>query len=568
MRVEHRTCSDRSSQAAVIAKARADARRDAGLPPEHTANGAGVRPRVVGPAHRPAGGSWRPPTSSGSPDPSLLCPRDLEVPAIPWDDLTNGPWLRRFATIPFDASPPRAMSPPHPDATGSYGEAAEAWVRAELGIVLRWWQALALTRLLEHDADGRLVWATAISSTPRRAGKSRLLLALAAWRIAHGDALGEIPQTVVHVSLDRSSVMEVLRLSWPWAIGNGFTVRKASGLESIELPDGSRWLLKSDKAVYGLEVGLGVVDEAWSVDAEVVDDGLEPATIHRTCPQIVLTSTAHRRATSLMRRRLAAAVAGYGDDWSTLVLWWAAPGGAAIGDPATWRAASPHWTDQQARLIADRWGRVQRGEADPQADDLDPLEGFKAQYLNLWPPVDAAAGRREAPAIPADLWSSALSADGTPTGRPVAAAIEGWFAAGISVAFAWIDDHGRAVVSAESAPTLSDAVDRVRSAGPPVVLVGKSLAADAALTALASAVTVEPVGDSTLGVVTELRRLVDENRVRHDGSAVLTDQVSGLTVVDSTTGPRLRPGAVVSAVKAATWAARRALAATEPPAIF
>ena len=68
------------------------------------------------------------------------------------------PWLTRFAEIPADASAPLAMSGPHPRAVGSYGEEFRDWMLREYKVKLRWWQDLAATRQLEHDADGVLVF--------------------------------------------------------------------------------------------------------------------------------------------------------------------------------------------------------------------------------------------------------------------------------------------------------------------------------------------------------------------------------------------------------------------------
>ena len=49
------------------------------------------------------------------------------------------------------------------------------------------------------------------------------------------------------------------------------------------------------------------------------------------------------------------------------------------------------------------------------------MEGFKAQYLNLWPPADEMPSAREFAAIPAEAWAPRCSS--VPTGyarRPVA----------------------------------------------------------------------------------------------------------------------------------------------------
>src|SRR5262249_42866566 len=114
-----------------------------------------------------------------------------------WDNLH---WLDNLRDIPANAQWPRLMSPPHPDAVGSYGADAEFWARACWDIHLRWWQKLALRRLLEHDAAGQLVWPDAIVSTARQVGKSILLRTIAGWR-SHDRRLGELP-VVLHTGKD------------------------------------------------------------------------------------------------------------------------------------------------------------------------------------------------------------------------------------------------------------------------------------------------------------------------------------------------------------------------------
>ena len=474
------------------------------------------------------------------------------------------PWLADVAVIPEDGSTPRVMSPAHPDAVGSYGADAERWATDELGIELRWWQRLALRRMLEHDDAGELVWRQVIVSTPRRAGKSVLMMVVACWRLTHGGLLGSPRQTVLHTGQDLQVVGEVMRLAWPWAQRHEHLIRRKNGQESIEVAE-SRWLMRSQNAVFGYEVDLGLVDECWSVPAQVVDDGLEPAALHRRSPMLVLCSTAHRRATSLMRRRLEAALTGLGEDWSTLLLWWAAPEGEPVGDPSTWRAASPYWTEQQQELISSRWERALRGEADPQADDPDAMEGFKAQYLNLWPPPHAGPPVREHPAVPVELWENQMVEP--PTGRPAAAGMEAYFGAGYSVALAFpIDGDGTVVTSMEAA-TAAAAVDLVLASGALRLGIGKSLAEDPALRDMGP-VQVMPQSGMARALVSELRRLLDENRVFHDGAGPLDDQVRPLMVTESTDGPRLKYGSRTDAIKAAVWAVQLAAQPLEIPRIW
>jgi hypothetical protein len=385
----------------------------------------------------------------------------------------------------------------------------------------------------------------------------------AAFRLTHGKLLGESEQTIVHTAMDRQAVVETMRSAWGWAQAAGFTVRRANGAESIEVGQ-SRWLLRSTLAVYGYPLCLGIVDEAWGVPATVVDDGLEPGMIHRASPQLLITSTAHRRATSLMRRRIEAAVAGIGEDFGTLLLLWAAPPGSPAGEVETWRSASPFWTEQQRQLISDRFERAQRGEMDPAADDPDPTEGFRCQYLNIWPPANAPAAT-EVRAIPAELWSSTSA---VPVGRPSGAGIESTFAGGLAVGLAWVDESGH-VVSARSAVSMTDAVDQVLASGASSLLVGKSLTSDPALADLGP-VRLGPAGCTSRQAVVELRRLVRDAGLRHDSSVLLDTQVRELMVTEGTDGPRVRSGSRVDAIKASVWAveAARAAVADEAPQIW
>jgi hypothetical protein len=170
----------------------------------------------------------------------------------------------------------------------------EAWVRDQVGISFRWWQRLATRRQLEHRADGSLCWQNIVESTPRRAGKSVRLRCLALWRTASSDQFGET-QLVLHTGKDLPICKEIHRQAWRWAEVHGWSVRRQNGNEEVEHPDGSRWIVRGSGSVYGYDVCLGMVDEAWSVDSVVVDDGLEPAMLEDLSPQLLLTSTAHRR---------------------------------------------------------------------------------------------------------------------------------------------------------------------------------------------------------------------------------------------------------------------------------
>ena len=476
-------------------------------------------------------------------------PDELTVRAeLGWNPqiLAEYAWLEPFVTVPDDAAPPLAMSVPADDAVGSYGAEAVAWIEASQGIRLRWWQALAVTRQLEHRADGSLCHRVVVESAPRRAGKSVRVRGVALWRMAHTDLFGE-PQLVLHTGSDVAICREIQRGAWRWCEEvAGWSVSRANGKEALETPDGDRWLVRAKGAVYGYDVCLGIVDEGWDVAPDVVSEGLEPAILERSSPQLHLTSTAHRRATSLMRSRLQVALTG--EDPDTLLLLWAAPAGADPGDPEVWRAASPHWTEDRRRMIADKYAKALAGEADPQADDPDPMAGFEAQYLNRWQLRPAKVEKGD-PVVSVDDWS-ALAVE-PPTGAPHAAAVESWFGDGVALALAW-RVAGRAVVSVRDLPELGDVAPALAEAGyRGKVKVGASLMEDPALAGVRAVKGTGRVGAS----VAELRRLIDEDVVRHDGGELLTEQVLAARTAPGADGPRMVSNGAADAVKAALWAA-------------
>jgi hypothetical protein len=444
------------------------------------------------------------------------------------------------------------MSPPAPDAIDTYAShcpcgcgGAIAWIERELRIRLRWWQRLAITRQLEHREDGTLVHRLVIESCPRRAGKSVRIRGLALWRLSHAELLGEV-QTVVHTGSDIAICREIQRGAWRWAEAawGPKSVAKANGKECVESPAGDRWLVRAQDAVYGYDVGFGIVDEAWNVKPDTVSEGLEPATLERCNPQLHLTSTAHRRATSLMRSHLVTAFTV--EEPETLLLVWAAPHGSNPADPQVWRAASPHWSEDRRKLIASKYEKAAAGQIDPEADDLDPLAGFAAQYLNVWRLSESRA-HRGAPVIEEVEWERLISLD-VPLAVPDAAAIEAWFGAA-SLTLGW-DLGGKVLVASSDHPDLPAAVAALEESGfTGTATVGASLATDPCL----ARVKIRKGEGRTIGAVQTLGRLLTQGGILHDGGKTLTDQVIGLRTLPGSDGPRMASSGRADAVKGAVW---------------
>ena len=510
---EHRECSDRSGAAAVAAR---DAVRS--FPSE-----ADRKPRDL---------------------PFSLPVEPMDSLAWDPDELRKHSWLADFADVPEDASPPTYMSPVPADAVGSYGADACQWIEETQRIRLRWWQRLAIVRQLEHRADGSLCHRLVLESTPRRAGKSVRIRGVALWRMEHGPRLfGEV-QTVVHTGSDVAICREIQRGAWRWSEAEGWTVTKANGKEALESPTGDRWLVRAQDAVYGYDVCLGVVDEAWNVRPDTVSEGIEPATLERPSAQTHVTSTAHRRATSLMRTRLARALTE--DEPGTLLLMWAAPSTADPGDESVWRAASPYWSEDRRAMIAGKYEAALSGQADPQADDLDPMAGFIAQYLNVWRLTKVSRAKGEA-VVEEDTWSELAAPEVAPMAAPDAVAIETWFGP-CSLAQAWrVGD--RVLVSVtdhQDLATARAALDETGYRGK--VTLGASLMEDAALFGV-------PARKGQGRAVIAAQALVRlQPYLLHDGGAHLSGQVLNLRTAASAEGPRLVSQGRADAVKAAVWA--------------
>src|SRR5262249_48257373 len=173
--------------------------------------------------------------------------------------------------------------------------------------------------VLEVDGQGLLVWDAVLLSMARQLGKSWLLRELCLWRIEQGDRWGE-PQDVLHTGKDLAVCIEVQRTARLWARPlDEYLVREANGQERIEYLPGmrGRWLVKAKGAPYGFTISCAVVDEAWNAETNHVEEGVAPTMVERVAPQLLLISTAHRLATSLMLTRRKVALdeleTGHGD---------------------------------------------------------------------------------------------------------------------------------------------------------------------------------------------------------------------------------------------------------------
>lgn len=348
-------------------------------------------------------------------------PAGFDVGSPVWDVA----WLDRLRKVPPDGWWPRLMTVPHPDAVGSYGVDVVAWARKHRRITLHWWQELVLVRLLEHDADGRLVWRDVFLSVARQSGKSWLVSVLADWRSEQADRFGEF-QVVMHTADTLRHAMDVWQLAVPRAQAHGWKVRLSQGSEMIEKAGLGAWLVRSQKAVVGSSVSLGVGDEAHGIKLSTITENLSPTLVERDQSQLLLVSTSHSQCTDLMPTYRLQGTTDLDTPARMLMLEWSADPGLQLGDLVAARQASPHWSKNRERDIGEA---VARAAGTPPGHEM--RVAVDVQWYNRWPSL---ASRGAGELLLADgVWSACV---GSLTGlQPGWVAIEDNFGHGAAVAF-------------------------------------------------------------------------------------------------------------------------------------
>jgi hypothetical protein len=312
------------------------------------------------------------------------------------------------------------MTPPHPDAVGTYGPDAIAWgerrkIHERRTEGVRWWQRLALHRALEHDREGNLVWPVVIITGPRQAGKSWIERIVCGWRMDQVERFGEV-QHILHVAHKLTAAKEVWLPAARYYESLGrrqAAVRYANDAPGITLATGSRWLLQAatEGAGVSFALSMALLDETWRIPRTVYEGGIEPTMAEAVSPQTWLVSTAGTSDSDLMiaYRSVAIAVIERGSvrPGDPLLIEYSAPTDRELAeaglppldldDPKAWRAAQAHWDKRR-----EGWLRRKRKDADELA--------FRQQGLNQWIPSMSP------PALGADAWAR-LRTEGAPSGR-------------------------------------------------------------------------------------------------------------------------------------------------------
>jgi hypothetical protein len=453
------------------------------------------------------------------------------------------------------------------------GVEVAGWAWERRGQPWRWWQRLAACRLFEVDEAGELVWRVLLLTVARQVGKTWWLRDVCDWRLEHAGRFG-VEQVVLSTGKDLAVVREMQRPARVRAKGyrDRYKVREVNGQEEIEVvADGSRWMVRSKEGVYGLTASMATVDEAWKVPASAVDDGLEPTMVEQPQSQLLLVSTAHRRATALMIGRRAGALDRLGDpdELGGLLVEWSAPRSGGLGDRVGWRQASPHWSTRREALIADRLRAAESGESDD-PEEPDPVESFRTQWLNQWPAKRVATVKGDL-LVDDALWVGALCDDDSVGALTIG--VEDHHGRGAAVGFCGQLVDGRFVLGGQLCPSRAAAyrlaADAAIARPGSTLVVGASLFADAEVDTI-DVVARKRAGQAETGAaLSTLRELLATGRVVQDGSAELDAQVAAARVRDGSSGLALVvAGPRSDLLRAAVWALRVAVTQPAPqPAI-
>jgi len=290
--------------------------------------------------------------------------------------------------------PPR-WATPRSQRLSHGGRVAE--LAAALGKPLMPWQRHVLDVALEVDPEtGLLAYSEVRLTVPRQSGKTTLLLPL----MVHRALLMGSPQRIVYTAQTAKDA----RQKWedeqvPMLMASPLaksvrSVRRTNGAEAIKWVNGSihEVVAPTQTAGHGKTLDLAVIDEAFALQGDHVEQALKPTTSTRPEPQFWIVSTAGRPESSPYlwgkvedgRARAQAGVAS-----GVAYFEWSAPEDAPANDPATWLACMPALGHT---MNVDRIRTHFESMKEPE---------FRRAYLNQWfaPPSESV--------IPALAWAAA-----------------------------------------------------------------------------------------------------------------------------------------------------------------
>ncbi len=259
----------------------------------------------------------------------------------------------------------------------TYGGAV-AQIATVLGTPLDPWQRYVADVALEVDGDGRLCYRDVIFTVPRQSGKSTLILPVMVHRAVGFPDRQKITYTAQTRNDARKKwIEEYLYRLQRSPFKSKFQTRLANGGESILWDNGSMQDLLATRrdSGHGFTLDLGVVDEAFALYDDRVEQAMKPAMVTRLMAQMWITSTAGDEQSTWLRSKIELGREAVEADSGGGVAFfeWSAPDDADPDDEATWRGCMPALG---SRVSVD----TIRSERQSLPDSV-----FRRAYLNQWP---------------------------------------------------------------------------------------------------------------------------------------------------------------------------------------
>ena len=475
--------------------------------------------------------------------------------AGPASDIWKVPWLAGLIdSTPSDAVWPRYMTAPHPDAVGSYGEEFEAHVLERTGSELYWWQRLVARRILEHDDDGKLVWMRWLFTVARQLGKSHLIRELLVWITKDPRRFFNADSNLL-LSRKVGAAESVMRPAVRWVKAeepDGWDALNSQGRMSITFGKRYDCFVKSTLMAYGETTGMAVTDECWDVAEAEITEGVEP-TVVASEGQLGFTSTAHRLATSLTLnlRREAFDTMIAPDD--LLLIEWSAPADCTLADEDAWRMASPRWTERRAKLMRKRLKAALDGEQIDESEP-DPIEAFKAQWLNIWPMKHSRRGPGE-DLVNIEDWAPAMEPSNPPKFELVAS-IEDNYGDGLAVVLAGLTGDEKIGLQCWLFRSRREAFAKLGELGADKVLVSAGLVDDVLTRDIVGFVEIRGAKEFRNDAAT-FRSLLQAGHLVHSGDEQMANQFLSCRIRKGTAGMVVASKERYDIVRAGAWAAAK-----------
>ena len=198
----------------------------------------------------------------------------------------------------------------------------------------------------DPSAPPRFLYKEVRLTVPRQSGKSSLMVALMVWRCISFGGKQRIGMTAQTGQAARTKFRDDFVPMVQASIFSSMArPRYANGEESLRWDNGSIWsvLPTTETAAHGGQYDLAVIDEAFALPDDRLEQAFKPAMVTRTNPQLWIVSTAGDVDSHYLNQKIddGRIRVESGHDSGVAYFEWSAPDDVDPGDAGTWRACMP-----------------------------------------------------------------------------------------------------------------------------------------------------------------------------------------------------------------------------------